>query len=261
MSKVNDIFGKEITVLNIGLTGLAKSVSDQGVKVVDLDWHPPKDGVPRLHQTKSGIDIDAANQEVVERIQRGQAVLVGMGIARDVIPGMHDHMILHAGPPITWERMCGPQRGAVMGALIYEGLAKDEAEAPGWPPRAESSSRPATTITPSGRWRASSPRPCRSSLSRTRPLATRPTAPRTKAWARCCAMAGWDRKCIARLKWMETDLYPSARPRSANPAQWDRHQEPDRPGAAHGRRVPQPQPRRHLPVPARDRPGAGAHQP
>jgi hypothetical protein len=129
MSKVNDIFGKEISVLNIGLTGFAKSVSDQGVKVVDLDWRPPKDGVPRLHQTKSGILIDAANQDVVERIQRGQAVLVGMGIAKNVIPGMHDHMILHAGPPITWERMCGPQRGAVMGALIYEGLAKDEAEA------------------------------------------------------------------------------------------------------------------------------------
>jgi hypothetical protein len=42
---------------------------------------------------------------------------------------MHDRMILHAGPPITWDRMCGPQRGAVMGALVYEGLAQDEAEA------------------------------------------------------------------------------------------------------------------------------------
>lgn len=52
-----------------------------------------------------------------------------MGIAREVIPGYHDRLILHAGPPITWERMCGPQRGAVMGALVYERLAKDEREA------------------------------------------------------------------------------------------------------------------------------------
>jgi hypothetical protein len=52
-----------------------------------------------------------------------------MGIAARVIPGMHERMILHAGPPITWERMCGPQRGAVMGALIYEGIARDEPEA------------------------------------------------------------------------------------------------------------------------------------
>ena len=130
MTKINELFGKDLTVLNLGLASMAKSVSDQGVKVVDLDWQPPKDGVPRLHWTKSGVSMDAANQEVVDRIQRGQAVLVGMGIARDVIPGMHNRMLLHAGPPIEWERMCGPTRGAVMGALIYEGLAHDEARGP-----------------------------------------------------------------------------------------------------------------------------------
>ena len=111
MTKINDIFGKDLTVVNVGLAGMAKSVSDQGVKVVDLDWSPPKDGIPRLRLTRSKISMDAANQEVVNRIQRGQAVLVGMGIAREVIPGMHDHMILHAGPPIEWERMCGPTSG------------------------------------------------------------------------------------------------------------------------------------------------------
>jgi hypothetical protein len=115
-----------LTVLNVGLASMAKSVGDQGVKVVDLDWQPPKEGIPRLRRTKSGVDIEAANQEVVDRIKRGQAVLVGMGIAREVIPGMHERMILHAGPPIEWKRMCGPTRGAVMGALIYEGLAQDE---------------------------------------------------------------------------------------------------------------------------------------
>src|SRR3990172_1416000 len=129
MSRVNDIFGKDLIVLNLGLNSMARAVSDQGVKVVDLDWRPPREGVPRLRRTKTGIDINTANQEMVGRIQRGQAVLVGMGIARNVIPGMHDHMILHAGPPITWERMCGPTRGAVMGALVYEGLAKNESDA------------------------------------------------------------------------------------------------------------------------------------
>src|SRR5512139_2509174 len=129
MTKINDIFGKDLTVVNVGLASMAKSIRDQGVKVIDLDWQPPKDGIPRLRATKSGTSMDAANQEVVSRIKRGQTVLVGMGIAQDVIPGMHDHMILHAGPPIDWERMCGPTRGAVMGALIYEALAKDEDEA------------------------------------------------------------------------------------------------------------------------------------
>jgi Protein of unknown function (DUF1116) len=129
MVKINDIFGKDLTVMNIGLTSMAKSVRDQGVKVIDLDWQPPHNGEPRLRMTQSGINIETANQEVVSRIRRGQAILVGMGIAREVIPGMHANMILHAGPPIEWERMCGPTRGAVMGALIYEGLAQDETEA------------------------------------------------------------------------------------------------------------------------------------
>jgi hypothetical protein len=129
MTNINAIFGHELTVVNLGLASMAESVRAQGVKVIDLDWQPPKAGVPRLQLTKSGIVIDDANQQVIDRIQQGRPVLVGMGIAKDVIPGMHPHMILHAGPPIEWARMCGPTRGAVMGALIYEGLAQDPAEA------------------------------------------------------------------------------------------------------------------------------------
>jgi hypothetical protein len=85
--------------------------------------------VPKLQFTRSGVDIDAANTEVVRRIMQGRPALVGMGIAREVIPGFHERLILHSGPPVTWERMCGPQRGAVVGALVCEGLACDEKEA------------------------------------------------------------------------------------------------------------------------------------
>jgi hypothetical protein len=46
-----------------------------------------------------------------------------------MIPGMKDKMMLHAGPPIEWERMSGPMKGAVMGAAIYEGWSKDGVEA------------------------------------------------------------------------------------------------------------------------------------
>lgn len=70
-----------------------------------------------------------ANEKVLNIFQGSEVRLIGMDIAKNVIPGMHDHMILHAGPPISWERMCGPMKGAVIGALIYEGLAKDETEA------------------------------------------------------------------------------------------------------------------------------------
>ncbi|MFZ5351238.1 MAG: DUF1116 domain-containing protein [Bacillota bacterium] len=67
--------------------------------------------------------IQDANDKVLEIIQNAHPVLLGIGVAGEVVPGMTKKTILHAGPPITWEKMSGPLRGAVIGALIYEGLA------------------------------------------------------------------------------------------------------------------------------------------
>ncbi len=75
------------------------------------------------------IDIDAANAAAVARMIEARPVLVGVGRARDLIPGMADDLILHAGPPIEWARMSGPLRGAIIGALIYEGRAASAEEA------------------------------------------------------------------------------------------------------------------------------------
>lgn len=122
--KVSDLFKQPVSVVNVGLASFADSMRDQGVPVVDVDWRPPPEGVPRLTHTKAGVSIDEANDKAVRRIMSGRPSIVGLGIARDVIPGMMDNTILHAGPPITWERMCGPTRGAVMGALVYEGLVE-----------------------------------------------------------------------------------------------------------------------------------------
>lgn len=76
-----------------------------------------------------GEKIAAANKEALSRILGAQPTLVGMGTAGADIPGMDKKTILHAGPPVTWERMCPPQRGAVIGGLMYEGLAETEDEA------------------------------------------------------------------------------------------------------------------------------------
>jgi hypothetical protein len=73
--------------------------------------------------------IEAANKKVMEIILNGQPMLLDIGVAEEVIPGMTKKTILHAGPPIKWEKMSGPLKGAVIGALIYEGLAADEKEA------------------------------------------------------------------------------------------------------------------------------------
>ncbi|GAJ02526.1 unnamed protein product, partial [marine sediment metagenome] len=70
-----------------------------------------------------------ANKKVMKIILNGQPTLLDIGVAGEVIPGMTKKTILHAGPPIKWKKMSGPLRGAVIGALIYEGLAVDEKEA------------------------------------------------------------------------------------------------------------------------------------
>jgi len=75
------------------------------------------------------MDIDQANATAVERMMSARPMLTGVATARDVIPGLRDNLLLHAGPPIEWARMSGPLRGAVIGALLFEGLAKNEAEA------------------------------------------------------------------------------------------------------------------------------------
>ena len=71
------------------------------------------------------IDFEEANKTVVERMMSARPILKRIETAIDVIPGMRDNLLLHAGPPITWEKASGPLRGAIVGALILEGKAAD----------------------------------------------------------------------------------------------------------------------------------------
>jgi len=75
------------------------------------------------------IDIDQANQTAVDRMMSARPMLKAVAIARDVMPGLKDNLFLHAGPPIEWMRMSGPLRGAIIGAMLFEGIARSEAEA------------------------------------------------------------------------------------------------------------------------------------
>ncbi|HOG63893.1 MAG TPA: DUF1116 domain-containing protein, partial [Spirochaetota bacterium] len=130
---INDLFSQEVKVVNTGMTAFRDDLAHCGVSVIQVDWKPPVGVSP---ESLDIIDdnlakIDEANAKALEIILKGKPVLTGMGVALDTIPGMKKNLILHSGPPITWERMSGPTRGAVIGALIYEGMAKtpEEAEA------------------------------------------------------------------------------------------------------------------------------------
>ncbi|MFX0183139.1 MAG: DUF1116 domain-containing protein [Candidatus Hodarchaeota archaeon] len=70
--------------------------------------------------------IKVANNEALEKMANVQPILVDIELeAKNVIPGIDEKTILHAGPPIEWDRMCGPMKGAIAGILVYEGLAED----------------------------------------------------------------------------------------------------------------------------------------
>jgi len=134
---IEDLFSRELRVVNLGLSSFAEALRENGTPVLDLDWSPPAGGdveladlVDRLTDDGRWIEeIERANAEAVERLLAAEPRVVGIGIACDVIPDMTDRTILHAGPPVAWGRMCGPMRGAVIGALLYERLASTPEEA------------------------------------------------------------------------------------------------------------------------------------
>ena len=120
------LFDQELKVINIGLRSFKDTLDARNVKAVQVDWMPPLNVSPQAASiiAEKREQIGGANRAAVERILSGKPMLVGLGKALDTIPRMKENLLLHAGPPIEWQRMCGPMRGAIIGALIYEGLAK-----------------------------------------------------------------------------------------------------------------------------------------
>ena len=130
------LFQQTLNVITLGIPRFADDLRAQGVAVTALDWQPPAQGhvqmiaaLTKLERADIADKIHAANQEALQRITSAQPVLTGYARARDVIPGMTDKMLLHAGPPIRWENMNGPMRGAITGAIVFERWAKNLAEA------------------------------------------------------------------------------------------------------------------------------------
>ena len=76
------------------------------------------------------VKVEAANAAAFTRLVSADPVLVDVAPAGEVVEGLEGKLILHAGPPIEWSRMCGAMRGSVIGLVLWEGWAAtaDEAE-------------------------------------------------------------------------------------------------------------------------------------
>ncbi|HWR37913.1 MAG TPA: DUF1116 domain-containing protein [Patescibacteria group bacterium] len=134
MKLIQELFGQKLAIINMGTDTFRQDMLDQGADVVQMDWRPPAGGNVELMNALDRLEaeeavIQAANARALAAILSAQPVLVDVDTALKVVPGMTPQTILHAGPPIAWERMAGPMKGAVIGALLYEGLAADEAAA------------------------------------------------------------------------------------------------------------------------------------
>ena len=155
------------------------------------------------------VDIEKANKEALDKLLKARPMLVGLGKAIDVMPGMKKNMILHAGPPITWDRMCGPQRGATIGALIYEGLAKDEKQAEELAASGEIEFSPCHHHQAVG--------PMAGIISPSMPVyileneafGNKAFATMNEGLGKVLRMGAFSPDVIERLKWMENTMYPA----------------------------------------------------
>jgi hypothetical protein len=119
---VDALLAGPLRVINVGLESFARDLAANGAAVAQVDWSPPKFSFDEK--------IEAANAEAVRRILAAEPALVDVRRAGELIRELDAaRLVLHAGPPIAWERMCGPLRGAICGAVVFEGWAADLAAA------------------------------------------------------------------------------------------------------------------------------------
>ena len=123
------LFGDELRVVNVGLDGFATAIATvRGATVAHLDWRPPEDGSSTTGELTrrllANAIVDEANGQAFDAYLAAEPVVVDVVPASVAMPAFGDNkLLLHAGPPIEWSAMCGPMRGALIGAMLFEGWA------------------------------------------------------------------------------------------------------------------------------------------
>lgn len=130
---IQALFQEKLQVLNVGLSSFSDSITRAGGSVLQIEWAPPAQGQQEVGRALARLvnllSVETANQTAFDAYQSAQPVLNGVGTASQVLPNIAERMILHSGPPIAWKEMCGPMKGAIVGAILYEGWAENLARA------------------------------------------------------------------------------------------------------------------------------------
>ena len=126
---MNDIFTKKLNTVALGVKSFSDNIHACGGSVVDLKWQPPCFAEPEdamiLAKLIDNEKIKKANEIALNKYLNAQPVLTKICLASEAIPDFSGRQLLHSGPPIDFENMCGPMQGAVCGAIVYEGWAED----------------------------------------------------------------------------------------------------------------------------------------
>jgi hypothetical protein len=153
--------------------------------------------------------IKQANAEALRRLLAGDPVLVDVIPAANAMKGLQTHHVLHAGPPVSWERMCGPMRGAIMGIAVFEGWAKDLKDA------ASKAEAGAFQFEPNHQYDAVGPMTGITTLSQpvlvveNRAFGNRAYCAINEGLGKVMRFGGNDAEVLARLQWLRDTLGPA----------------------------------------------------
>jgi hypothetical protein len=199
-------------VVSLGLDLFARTLERLGIPVIHLAWSPPAGGDPRLTALLDRLQarvarIEAANAEVLARIVGGDAVLLDCRPAWEALE-LPERTVLHAGPPLSWSRMCEPMRAAVLCAIRYEGWAANDDAARGLVETGQ------VTLAPCHHWRAVGP--MTGIVTRSMPVfvvvdrahGTRAHVTINEGLGKVLRFGANDDSVVARLRWLASEAGP-----------------------------------------------------
>ncbi|MGH7332187.1 MAG: DUF1116 domain-containing protein, partial [Candidatus Rokuibacteriota bacterium] len=154
-SDARTLLAGPLRVVNVGLELFAEELEGQGVPVTRVAWQPPAGGNPALLAALAQLEarhevVAAANARALDILANGEPYLVDCRPAREALE-LPERTVLHAGPPLDWDRACEPMRAAVLCAIRYEGWAANDDAARDLVNRSE------VRLAPCHHWRAVGP--------------------------------------------------------------------------------------------------------
>jgi len=121
--------GASLGVINVGLAQFAETIAAAGGRATQIEWSPPALGDRALGMALARLTrhekVEQANEKAFAAFLNASPVLRGIGSVRETLGKMGERTLLHAGPPVAWRDMCGPMQGAIVGAILYEGWARE----------------------------------------------------------------------------------------------------------------------------------------